>query len=169
MQTNGWQTGWPQTSFLAIELERHAQETPSQPSISRSQYLRPSSRRCARRVQPKFQLHSSRIWIDPWYNYGSFCNLPVQRSPPLSDGGSASSNFCRVLLPGRDRFLGVCCYYDHKKSFHNIQIHFYVCIVIWAYIGLLIFVVALARKLVQEGLICAFSWGLFSHATPYNL
>jgi hypothetical protein len=32
------------------------------------------------------------------YNYGSFWNLPVQRSPPLSDGGSASLNFCWVLL-----------------------------------------------------------------------
>jgi hypothetical protein len=52
------------------------------------QYLRPSSRRCARWAQPNFQLHSSWIWIDP---FGSFCNLPVQRFPPLSEGlGSAS-------------------------------------------------------------------------------
>jgi hypothetical protein len=102
-------------------------------------------------------------------NYGSFCNLPVQRSPPLSDGGSASFNFCWVLLLGCDWFLGVCCYCAHKKSFYNILIHFYICIVIWACICLLVFVVALTRKLVQESLICAFSWGLFSHSAPYNL
>ncbi len=124
MQTRGLQTGWPQTSFLAIELERHAEETQSQPSISRSQYLRPSSRRCARWVESKFQLHSSRIRIDPSYNYGSFCNLRVQCSPALSDGGSTSLNFCWVLLSGRDWFLRVCCYYSHKKNFYNIQIRF---------------------------------------------
>ncbi len=135
----------------------------------RSQYLRPSSGRCARWAQLNFQLHSSWIWIDPLYNYGSFCNLPVQRSPPLSDGGSASLNFCWVLLLGCDWFLGVCCYCGHKKSFYNILIHFYICIVIWACICLLVFVVALTRKLVQECLICAFSWGLFSHSAPYNL
>jgi len=78
------------------------------------QYLRPSSRRCARWAQPNFQLHSSWIWIDP---FGSFCNLPVQRFPPLSEGlGSASLNFCWILLLGCDWFLRVCCYCGHKKK-----------------------------------------------------
>ncbi len=124
MQRKGWQTGWPQTSLLAIEPERHAEETQSQPSISRSQYLRRSSIRCARGVQPKFELHSSRIRIDPWYNYGSFCNLRVQLSPALSDGGSTSLNLCGVLLSGHDRFLRVWRYYGHKKNFYNIEIRF---------------------------------------------
>lgn len=59
--------------------------------------------------------------------------------------------------------------WSQKKSFYNILIHFYICIVIWACIRLLIFVVALTRKLVKECLIRALSRGLFSHSTPYNL
>jgi hypothetical protein len=124
VQTRGWQTGWPQTSLVAIEAERHAEETQSQPSISRSQYVKRSCRRCGRGVQSKFELHSRRIRIDPSYNYGCFCNLRVQLSPALWDGGSASLNLCGVLLSGRDRFLRVCGYYGHKKNLYNIEICF---------------------------------------------
>ncbi len=75
-------------------------------------------------------------------------------------------NLCGVLLSGRDRFLRVCRYYGHKKNFYNIEIRFMSASSFGLAYVFLFFVVALARKLVEERLIGAFSRGLFSHSSP---